>query len=48
MNPKLTDVTLNCTDFIINVNITEFVRETILELEETHISTYIDRNLVLK
>ena len=24
MNPKLTDVTLNCTVFVINVNITDF------------------------
>ena len=48
MNPKLTNVTLNCTVFIINVNITDFTVKTILELEETHISIYTDRNLVFK
>ena len=46
MNPKLTDVTLSCTVFIIKVNILQ--GKAILELEETHISTYTDRNLVLK
>ena len=29
MNPKLTDVTLNCTVFVINVNITDFTGENI-------------------
>ena len=44
MNPKLTDVTLNCNVFVIDVNI----RETILELEEIHISAYTYTNLVFK
>ena len=45
VNPKLKNVTLNCTVFIFNVNITDL---QILELEETHNSIYTDRNLVLK
>ena len=47
VNPKLTDVTLNCSVFVINGNITDFAGKTILELEGTTISIYTDRNFTI-
>ena len=45
VNPKITNFTLKCTVFIFNGNITDL---QMLELKETHISIYTDRNLVSK
>ena len=37
VNPKLTDVTLNCTVFVINVNITDFAGENYIRIgRNTH------------
>ena len=48
VNPKLTDVTLNCIVFVINVNITDFAGENYIRIERNTHQSYTDRNLVFK
>ena len=49
MNPKLTDVTLNCTVFLINVNITDFAGENYIRIgRNTHQSYNLVFKIVLK
>ena len=48
MYPKLTDVILNCTVFVINVNITDFAGEKYIRTGRNTHQSYTDRNLVFK